>query len=275
MKHIVLPVNFSDELRNSLIAFIKQMLKKTKNVQFTLLHAYDTTGYGSAMMHDMSERLEKNAKEDLLQEKKKIEAEIPNVQLNTFVGRGLLTSVVNNYEKETSVDFMVVPLKGSNMLQSILLSGKPSDLAEQSNVPMLFLPNTDEVELPTKIAFGIDVKPFQNEEDFKGILTICQVLGAKLHFVYVKEDDLPKKNDFDANYAKYLTDFEYDYTEIAQDNAPKGLWNFVQKENLNGIALIERKSTFLQRLFKASVLDEMLELAKLPIIVINELRATK
>ncbi len=275
MIHIVLPINFSVEVRESLIDFIKQMLQKTDDVQFTLLHAYDTTGYGAAMMHDMSERLEKNAMRDLLYEKKQIEKEVAKAQINTYVGRGLLANVVNDYEQTCKVDFMVLPLKGSNMLQSILMSHKPSELAQRSNVPMLFLPNSDNVKLPTKIAFGTDVKPFQNTDDFKGILDISEILDAKLQFVYVQEDGVSKKADFEKHYAAHLKNVAYEYTEIENKDAAKGLMTFIKDEKLDGIALIERKGNFLKRLFNLSVLDEMLEQAKLPIIVINELRKVK
>lgn len=272
MIHIVLPVNFSVEVRESIIVFIKQMLERTQDVQFTLLHAYDTTGHGSAIMHDMSELLEKNAMRDLLYEKKKIEEKVAEAQINTYVGRGLLANVVNEYEQTCKVDFMVLPLKGNNMLQSILMSSKPSKLAEKSNVPMLFLPNSDNVKLPTEIAFGTDLKPFQNTDDFKGILHISEILDAKLHFVYVQEDGVSKKADFEKYYAKHLQKVSYDYTEIENKDAAKGLVEFIKAKNLDGIALIERKGNFLKRLFHLSVLDEMLEQAKLPIIVINELR---
>lgn len=275
MKHIVLPVNFSLEVRNSLIAFIKQILEKTQDVQFTLLHAYDTTGYGSASLHDISERLEKNAMQDLMYEKKKIEEFVPNAQINTYVGRGVLSSVVNNYEKSSNVDFMVLPLKGSNMLQSILMSNKPSQLAEKSNVPMLFLPDAEHVKLPTEIAFGTDVQPFQNAEDFQDLLNICRVLDAKLHFVYVDEEGEDKTEDFEKYYATHLGEFEYDYTQVSEKDAAKGLLKFIKEQKLDGIALIERKGNFLQRLFSQSVLDEMLELAKLPVMVINELRESE
>lgn len=272
MKHIVLPVNFSLEVRNSLIAFINQILEKTQDVQFTLLHAYDTTGYGAASLHDISDRLEKNAMQDLMYEKRKIEEVVPQAQLNTYVGRGILSSVVNNYEKTTKIDFMVLPLKGSNMLQSILMSSKPSQLAEKSNVPMLFLPDAAHVKLPREIAFGTDVKPFQNVEDFAGLLNICHILDAKLHFVYVSEDGVDKRDDFEKYYVSQLKDFKYDYTKVVEKNAAKGLLEFIKKQKLDGIALIERKGNFLKHLFSQSVLDEMLELAKLPVMVINELR---
>lgn len=275
MKHIVLPVNFSTEARNSLVEFMKQILERNKDVQFTLLHAYDTTGYGSAMLHDMSERLEKNAMRDLSYEKKMVLEKVPDAQINTHVGRGLLANVVNSYEKSCKVDFMVVPLKGSNMLQSILASSKPSQLASMSNVPMLFLPDANHIKLPTNVAFGTDVKPFQNTEDFQGLLNMCKVLNAKLHFVYVNETDECKREDFEKYYKAYLKDFEFDYTEIEDNDAAEGLTKFIKKQKFDGVALIERKGNFLQRLFKASVLDEMLELAKLPIMVINELREAK
>lgn len=275
MKHIVLPINFSSEVRNSVITFIKQILEKTKDVQFTLLHAYDTIGYGSASLHDMSERLEKNAMQDLMYEKRKIEDAVPDAQLNTYVGRGILATVINNYKKSSEVDFMVLPLKGSHMLQSILMSNKPSQLAAKSNVPMLFLPDSDHIKLPTEIAFGTDVKPFQNEEDFEGLLNICRTLNTKLHFVYINEDGEDKKEDFEKYYAVHLRDFEYSYAEVESKDAAKGLMEFVKQNKLDGIALIERKGNFLQRLFSESLLDEMLELAKLPIIVINELRAVE
>ncbi len=275
MKHLVLPVNFSSEVRDSLIVFIKQILGKTKDVQFTLLHAYDTTGYGSATLHNMSDRLEKNAMQDLLYEKKKIKEEVPEAQLNTYVGHGELARVVNSFEKSCEVDFMVLPLKGGNMLQSILASSKPSQLAQRSNVPMLFLPSAEHLKLPVEIAFGTDVKPFQNVEDFKGLLNICSLLEAKLHFVYVNESGENKKSDFEKYYGPHLTSVKYDYNEVKAGDAAQGLMKFIKERNLDGIALIERKGNFLQRLFSVSVLDEMIAQTKLPIIVINELREVK
>lgn len=272
MTNIVLPVNFSVEVRMTLISFMKQIVQKGETSHFTLLHAYDTTGYGSAMGHDISERLEENAAKDLEFEKNKILEQIPGASIATYVGRGLLANVINSYEKEHKVDFMAVALKGSNMLQSILASSKPSQLAESSNVPILFLPDVEHVKLPTNIAFGTDVKPFQNVEDFDALLNMCKILGAKLHFVYINEDEETKEQAFQTHYAGHLRNTEYDYTEVENKDAAKGLMLFIKKQNLDGIALIERKGNFLQRLFSASILDEMLELAKLPIMVINELR---
>lgn len=272
MTNIILPINFSREVRGVLISFIKEMMQRDADAHFTLLHAYDTTGYGSAIMHDISEKIEENANKDLEFEKAKILEEIPEASLATYVGRGLLSKVVNSYEKDHKVDFMVVALKGSNMLQSILASRKPSELAEKSNIPMLFLPDTDTVKLPTNIAFGTDVKAFQNVEDFHDLLNMSKILGAKLHFVYVNEEGKSRKDDFQELYAKHLENFTYDYTEVEDKDAAKGLMSFIKTNGLNGIAMIERKGNFLERLFSASILDEMLEMAKLPIMVINELR---
>lgn len=272
MANIILPVNFSLEVRLALIEFMKQMMQRDANAHFTLLHAYDTTGYGSAIMHDISEKLEENAVKDLEFERQKIMEEIPNASIATYVGRGLLWYVVNCYELDHHADFMVVALKGSDMLQRILLSSKPSQLAGKSNIPMLFLPNVDNVKLPTKIAFGTDVKPFQNCDDFKRLLNIARILNAKLHFVYVNEEDVCKIDDFKVIYEEHLKDVDYDYTEVNHRNAAKGLAMFVKEQNLDGIGLIERKGNFLQRLFKENLLDEMVELAKLPIMVINEAR---
>lgn len=275
MTNIILPVNFSREVRAVLISFIKEMMQKNTSAHFTLLHAYDTRGYGSAIMHDISEKLEDNANKDLELEKAKILEEVPEASIATYVGRGLLSKVVNSYEKDHKVDFMVIALKGSNMLQSILASSKPSELAENANIPMLFLPDTDTLKLPTNIAFGTDVKAFQNTEDFQHLLRMLKILEAKLHFVYVDEEGESKKEDFQALYAKYLENVTYDYTEVQNKSAAKGLMSFVKTNGLDGIAMIERKGNFLERLFSVSILDEMLETAKLPVMVINELREAK
>ncbi|PVX49867.1 universal stress protein family protein [Balneicella halophila] len=272
MANIILPVNFSREIRRALISFMKQMVQHDSSSHFTLLHAYDISGYGTAMLRDMTEVLEKNAYQDLEHEKEEMLKEVPNASIATYVGRGLLPNVVNSYEEDNRVDFMVVALKGSNMLQSLLSSNKPSQLAQSSNVPMLFLPDADNVKLPTAIAFGTDLKPFQNVEDFKSLLNMAKILDAKLHFVYVNETGESKKSAFESHYVEHLQDVGYDFVEIENKNAAKGMMDFIKENNLDGIGLIERKSGFLQRLFSESMLNQMLGLAKLPIMVINELR---
>lgn len=275
MTNIILPVNFSKEVRKVLVKFIHQMYTKTEDLHFILLHAYDTPKYGFAMGHDISEILKKNAISDLHAEQKSLLEHFPNSRITIHTAQGSLAKVINDYEAKYPIDFVAVALKGSNMIQDILASSRPSELASISNVPVLFLPNTDDFQLPTNIVFGTDVKPFENDEDFEGLLKISKLLKAKLHFLYVKENNTSQQEAFDKHYAKYLQNTEYSYTELEHNDAAKGILEFIQTEKANGIALIERKGNFLKRLFNISVLDHMVTEAQLPTLVINELRATK
>lgn len=273
MTNIVLPVNFSREVRTVLIAFIKQMQQKTTDLNFILLHAYDTPKFGFAMGHDISDVLRKSSISDLEYEKNEMSKVFPNLNITTYAEQGSLAKVLNEYDRNNSVDFAVLALKGSNMIQSLLADNRPSELARDSNVPVLFLPNTNQFQLPQNIVFGTDVKPFENKEDFKGLLKIFKLLKAHLQFLYVNENDVSKKEDFAKNYAKYLGEVEYSYTELEHEDAAKGILEFVKEQEIDGIALIERKGSFLKRLFDINVLDHMIENVELPILVINELRS--
>lgn len=273
MKKILLPTNFSQEVREAHISIIKELMRKKDDFAFTLIHSYEQPKFGQSLGHDISEVLEKATKEDLKKELNLLKEAIPSIQIDWYIGEGSLAYVVNQYDKESVVDFMIVPLVGSNMFKDILSDSSPSELARRSNVPMLFLPNsTTQVSLPSNIVFGIDVKPFENEDDFLGLLNIIEALDAKLQFLYVMEDKESKQEAFDKYYKPLLKKCSYEYIELAGEDASESIVEYINKNNCDGIALIERKGNFIQRLFKISLLENVIKLAKLPMLVINELR---
>ncbi len=276
MFNVVLPTNFSSVNQKEMINFINGFTPSPNDlVKYYVVHAYEIPKVGQSMMLDMDEELENNAQEDLQNYIAQVqEKTTANVELIPFVREGSFEAVIHKLDKEIELNLVVLVQTKDSAFKEVMADKNLSDLSQSLGEPIFFIPNDPEHVSPKKVVFATDLEPFDNNKDFENFLQFVQISGATLEFVHVSIDDT--KN----HYQQFLNLFGKDLDRFGMTDVPftilndkdinKALISYIESENPEMIALVERGEHFWQKWFIKQTVNVLSEYNRLPLFIISE-----
>jgi len=290
MKQIFVPVDFSkNTLKTSKIAL---EFAAKRNANITLFHCYfdliaaqsmNAIPLSDGMPYievdvEANKEIHDNVEKRIIKLKDDLVTYCNNKQLDTIKIDYILSSGNFILEIERTIDtlspdLIIMSATGSGEKDSFSGSAA-SHLFNQTNVPILAIPDTSDIVNFDNILYATDFSESANSE-IKYLLENFATYGSRIKCCHInfKTEELPNSKEMDTlrdEFKKEETDGKISFEIITEKSAKTGLEKAFDKENIELISFHSHRRPFFYSLFKKAVLKKNIYRYNLPILAFRK-----
>jgi len=284
MKKILVPIDFSDYSKNALGYAV--VLAKKINASITVFHSfYFTTApeygtlasYINMAIEEEQKRYEEQMK-DLLKtyENEKYDDESGKLEINSVVKLGLPSEDIARMVKDNGFKLVIMGTKGATGIDRLLFGSVTANIIEDSDVKcsVFAVPKGVTLRGVNHILFGMDY-----EEDDVPVIDdlreFADYFDAKITCLHVNIDDEQISSD---RLEKEILEDTYWFTPynkikfelVKSESTQSGLGKYIKENDVDLVAVMPRKRSFLESIFHKSVSDNLVSHAGVPVLVIKK-----
>ncbi len=279
MQTILIPTDFSETAMHAALYAI-EMAKQTGVQKIILLNTYTNSNVvvGDPLVPVLEvftlKELEKASEEGLLAFKFFLQYAIPpSVTIETIHEYGFLANTIQTVCKEHKVDLIVMGISGAGNFQENFIGSNTIDVAKETTVPVIIVPNKANIHQIKRIAIATDFKDVSETTPFTVMRKILDETGAKVFILNVDHNE--REFNDDTLYERMLMETfleKYNPTINLIDNPDfiDGINYFVQTENIDMVIIIPKKHGLFESLFKRSHTKMLAFHTNVPILVVHK-----
>lgn len=268
MNRILVPFDFSHNSRNALTYAAK--LAKLAQAELTVLHAYDR----AAILEGMT--LE-GTRQGMEKEEHHLHThlDLPPTVVKTVIAEGELADVAAEHIRANPTDLVVMGTRGASGLQEVLVGSRTVTLLQDISVPMLIIPESAEFGKVRNILLCSDLKEVENDNNLNLVKELAMLLRSEVRIAHVKtgnevpsyEQELERRREKSV----FSPEVPVSYKHIYGKTVLEGIRYYLDLKGDNDmIAMINRKHSFIDSLFRVSHTHKMAYHTSLPLLVIPE-----
>ncbi len=273
-KRILIPVDFSDCAINALEYAIN--LAKVTEAKLLLLHAYHIP----IPVAEAGLTIDPNLADEFMDEGQKKMSELYSrfPELEHMAERyqikmAFASDAIVNYAKESAADLIVMGTHGATNAFDDLVGSNTLHVIKKCNIPVLAIPINHKSTQIKKVLFSYDYHSLKNKSIIQPLIDFVLSFGAKLHIVHVT-DQLDKMHAEAVGEArmleKFLKGIQHSYKMIEDEHVESGILEYIKSENVDVLAVMPRKHTLFERLFKSSVTKQLVHHSNIPLFAFPE-----
>lgn len=278
MKNILFPTDFSQTADNALNYAI-EIARKVKG-NLILFHAYSVQLIDPNMPAEIYltayQEEEKSAKENLEELSKKIiDSNKDSNGGNLFtteavVTQGLVVDEVLSMVDEYKADLIVMGTHGASGITELILGSNTATVIEKSPIPVLAIPHNATYNGINNVVYAYDdIKTCL--PSFKRLLEFASIWNSEitlLHIIESSQTEAMNMKEFD----KMKSSIAYEKIKlvlIKEEGVLEGINDYVNKNNVDVLAMAVRKKTLLDKIFSRSLTKKMAYHTKIPLIALH------
>ena len=270
MKNILVPSDFSKAAYNAL-KYAIQLSAKIPSKIF-LLNSY--TIPHSSVMIDLTDILKKDSMNGLTKVKKKIEAEFPNVTIETISHHDELSVAVQTYIEEKNIDLVIMGTTGASGVKEAFVGSNTASLIQKIEKPLIAIPEDFSLEDNLNIAVSTDLKNLKNVSLFGIVKEIATAFNGNFHLINVSED-LSKVDPIDiidqsADLDELFVGFEHTFNFLENSDYESEILDYIISHHIDLLVVISKKRGFFESLFHKSISKKLTMHSPIPIVVLSE-----
>jgi nucleotide-binding universal stress UspA family protein len=276
MKTILVPTDFSDGAFKAIEYAIK--FAKDFGGRIIICHAFELPAQGVNVMIDISSELEKNAKVELqkLEYKLKNENYLNNdVPVEYIALIGDLNAVLKTLTEQYDADLVIMGTKGESDFASKLFGTNTVSAIKHCKITLLVVPGKADYKPINNIAFAIDYLRPANDKTLRQLRDIALHNNAKLSLVNVHTDGeigefIASVKDMQNWYQKELEGVDIDFVFVENYAIEDGVFEFIHHNDIDMLAMITRKHSFFDEIFRKSISEELALHTNIPLLTMHE-----
>ena len=164
--------------------------------------------------------------------------------------------------------------KSDDPVTRFFLSSDTYEVINRSTCPVLLIPEKSRIKPIKKLAFATDL----DETDYEAIKFIAEMAGiyhaeivvAHVILNKVSKEDTLKDLEHLKNLSSRVNYYNIKYRDILADELTESLEEFTRIEEIDILAMVHKKRTFLERIFRKNTIKEILNLHNTPLLVYPE-----
>lgn len=276
MKNIILPTDFSENAWNA-IAYAAQLFKNEKCV-FHLLNSYQLPPYGSdytAPEPSAAMQLESIKEASIVgleKVKERIDKELstPNHTVSQISSFNTLTVAMEELHDQHDIDYIVMGTKGATGAEKILFGSNTVRVLNNAKAPVLAIPDNFDFKAPREILFPSDYDITFKQSHITPILDIATQYESVVNSLHVYKDvkltekQLDNRNEMEELFKQVTLKLHHEKDQ----KIPKAIDNFLSKEDITLLVMINNKHTFFENLFFKNKINEIGFNLNVPFLVI-------
>ncbi len=269
IKKILVGVDFSEHSER-IIKYAVQLASKL-NAEITLIHSYTLplvnfeTGYIPPI-----EDIQKEAETEM----RALLNKYADYKFNTIIKMGFAAETLLDVAKEQNFDLIIVGIVGSGFVKEKIIGSTAYQLTQQTNTPVLILPNKTEYHPVKKIVFACDFHHNLSQSNlYLKVKDIAQYLECELEIISVIHDEKDVDTKFANNYMffeKKIDGIPHQHFFITHAKASEGILEYLQIRKSDWIIISPLKHSLFERLFKESITKELVFHSPIPVLTIHE-----
>jgi len=276
--NILLPTDFSKNSGNA-ISYAMELFKNEK-CNFFFLHTYTPSFYRMDYMlggplfsaiPDTDVDISLAGLEKTLEDVKK-SYENPKHSYNIISAFNTLTDEINEVTIEKEIDMVVMGTQGATGAKEIFLGSNTVYVLRKAIAPVLVIPENYTFQKIEKILLPSDYLTNYKDNELSTAIKMVKMNKAKLIVLHVKEEyDLTASQE-ENKMALYrrLDGLSTTLTELKGSLMPNAILNYVQKNGIDLLMMMNRKHSFFERIFEKQNVDQIGFHIKIPFLVIRD-----
>lgn len=274
MKKILVPTDFSEGAFNALEYALH--FARLLNFSVEVVHAYHMPPTGSMVMVDITEMMDKNAREELDLLKIRVDelSYARDITINYRTEHGTVVDMINRLSREPGIEFAVMGTQGASGITDKWLGTNAMDAARFVEDPLLIVPASQTYKNIDHILFATDLKLSGNETHLKFLSLIAEKSSAKIEFLHIRKQNENIDEQKLADYQEQLNrTFGKSRPRIAylyDEEVHEGIQEAIESKRPELLTVIRHKYGFFEGLFKNSVSKQLIAESKLPILVLQD-----
>lgn len=274
MKKILVPTDFSACAKNAekYALFLAQKI----DAELVFLHVINTPVDWSKLTKEQ-ENLFPDAQEAIAQAKQKLSDLLKQAESIGIKSRKILifnntNEKIHRFVEDEHIDIVVMGSHGVYGFKDYILGTNTYSMLRNSKVPVFVVKS-----LPAKLKLDTIVIATNFREEtgptFRDIENLAEILRVKLKVLYVNTPTYFLETNDILNLGKtFLNEFAsygHEINIIDSFNEEKGIIQYAEKINSDGIAVITYGKSDLKQYFSPSVTENLIGLTELPVISIK------
>ena len=276
--NILLPTDFSKNSGNA-ISYAMELFKNEK-CNFFFLHTYTPSFYRMDYMlggplfsaiPDSDVDISLAGLEKTLKDVKK-SYNNPKHSYNVISAFNTLTDEINEVTIEKEIDMVVMGTQGATGAKEIFLGTNTVYALRKAIAPVLVIPENYTFQKIQKILLPSDYLSNYKDNELSTAIKMVKMNKAKLIVLHVKEEyDLTASQE-ENKMALYrrLDGLSTTLTELKGSLMPNAILNYVQKNGIDLLMMMNRKHSFFERIFEKQNVDQIGFHIKIPFLVIRD-----
>ncbi len=274
---VLFPTDFSEAADHAFIYALK--LADKIDGEVTTAHVYDEPSVrGVHMPNTLNDVYESVALEQFENYKDHIphlrdiarENNLQHIRVNHAMVRNSKQGTVHaivNCAKRDKADFIIMGATGTSGLKEMLLGSIAAEVLENAHCPVMVIPNkaqfTGDIQ---KIAYATQYSA-EDRNALKSVIVFANLFNAEVHCVHI---DNSHTNAYSHPMEKFKEDFK-DHANVHWEvvdhvNVEVGLAEYVDKNNVDVLAMHIKKRNFIQELFTYSITKKMTNHLRMPVL---------
>jgi len=276
MQKILVPTDFSNNALKA-IGYAAEIAKKS-NATIFLLHVIEPTLNMATMQSDSSGKKVVKAKTaELNLSLKSIAAVYPDIKLIPYLAGGAVIPSILEYAEKEMIDMIIMGTKGATGLKKIFIGSVAAGVIGKTNIPVLTVPASYEMEEPDAIVFATNQFE-KNKKVLSKIIATSKLFSAPIHVAVFKDIDENKNADFIYN-EEQLNDYLQFLKETFPDVIFKGellsgndfemaIEQYSNENEADIITMVTYPKSFFEKMFLKSMTKKMAFRSTIPILAI-------
>lgn len=277
MKKILFPTDFSEVSKNAFVYALK--LAENIDAEIITLHVYElpvvnnTDGFPSYLVEiydvvEMSQFESYKGQIPLLRDIAEAN-NLGHIKLSHELLMGDLIGNIKEISKKERIDYVVLGTKGASGLKETFLGSTAADVLSNTDAIVLAIPEKSHYSQIKNIAFTSRFREKDRAALMK-LLKLANGFDAKVHCLYVKTPNSDLKDVVLADWKLLFKNENVDFHIVKNENVEETILHFTETENIDLLAMLHYKRSFLEGLFHFSLTKKIVHHVQIPILALHE-----
>lgn len=275
MKKILIPTDFSACAKTA--ESYGMALAKQIKAELVFLHIIITPVNWSKLTKEQ-ENLFPETKEKISNAKMKLKSLIEQAEKSGIKATKLLVfnsgnEKIHQFIDSEKIDLVVMGSHGQYGFKEHVLGTNTYSMLRRAEIPVIVVKEENPKAAIKNLVFATNFKE-ETGTSFAHIERMAEELGAKLHILFVNTPTyFMETNDILSVGNSYLSEFgnyNYDITIIDAFKEERGILQFAEKLDADGIAVITFGKSDLMQYFSPSITENLIAMTELPVISIRK-----
>lgn len=277
MKKIILPTDFSDNSINAIHYALE--FYQNEACEFYVLNVQKVSSFVTDDLMAMrpSETLFNSLIDAAKQKIERLIIDFENLyenKLHKFTSKvdyDNFIDAINQLIELEHIDLIIMGTKGASNIGKTIFGSNTARVIQRANCPVLAVPNAYKYFPVETIAFTSNYYTEYNSEDLKPLIEIAEQKGSEIHILHVQESG--RLTEFQENNRAFLdacfSHMNHAFIALEEGNLFKTITNHIIENDIDMLAMMSRKHSFLERLFVRHTAESFVFDLKVPLLVME------
>ena len=276
MKSILVPLDYSDNARKAYQYGLE--LARKFEARLMPVHVYTVsalqTGSPYEVVRNIVENEEESQREFFLEYLAELRLSMnhDDVVVQPVLNRGFAVDQIVEVAKRHPDAYIVMGTKGAGGIKEKLLGSNTASVIEQAQCPVFAIPEKASFKPIRNIAYAMPLE-LGDLETIAHVKEFADLFGATLHCIHVNYTD----GDWDIKEIEELDGVgggeegqNITFSIIQNKDVSVGINDFIKKRDIDVLAMLTHKRTFMQKLFNKSLTQRFAFHSDVPLLAFHE-----